>query len=227
MDLISIIGVLQATLALLTLVSGNPAATVEQKQQAVQTSINAISFASAALNQSSLAQVQPPAVDAPIGIPSAPGSLSQPSTQSSTRVESTELVITPSPQKGSLFGKLYDVQVRGENLVLDAVVVAIKDQADREKFYPGIGVMVKTGKGVVARLGAKECIAVKPSYACPGKDIETAEQREAASEIGYHNRDAFTLIQGESYQFEVPESARLIYVKGTTRQTGQVIEKEL
>lgn len=220
----NILIILQLALTLLVNVSTNQTATAEQKQQALGFATQAVQMATEYLAQSGSALVVGDMGSLESG-QVIPESISQPSAQSSTRVEKAELVISESSAKGSLFGKLYSVEVQGDSIVVDAVVVAIKDAADREAFYPNSGVVVESKeKRVLARLEAKECSAVKPSYACPGKEIETADQRQTIEEMGYHSRKSFTLVAGESYFFEVPESARLVYVKG--RSENSEIEQE-
>lgn len=219
----NILLILQLAVSLLVSVQTNPNIPVEQKNQALSFAIQATQMAQSYLASTTPVEntvVAPESLLAPLNtiqitMPS------QPQVESNT--PSVELSITANSQ-GSR--NVYDVKATGDNIKLEAVVVGIKDKADRETFYPNDGVLVgKEGVGIVARLQAKECQAVKPSYVCPGKEIETSEQYQAIQEMGYHNVETYLLNQGESYFFEIPESARIIYVKATGQKSGQAIEQ--
>lgn len=208
----SILLILQAAVTVLTLALSNPQATVEQKATALQVGTQAIQVAQEYLANQPVEHTGGGIVEI------RETTLSQPQPS----VQAIELTINPKA------GSRYEVNAVGDNITLEAVVVAIRNRNDREVFYPNSGVLIgRELVGIVARLQARECQAVKPSYSCPGKEIETSEQYQALEEMGYHNKNTFTLIQGESYFFEIPESARIVYVKGKGERSGAVIEKEL
>ena len=222
MSLSTIVALLQAALSFLITAQNNPALTVESRQQAIMFATQSVQIAQQALQSNQVMKVE----DARVEIPSLPNNFLETGSTDEVAIPEIETDLSVVSSDGKIFDRGYQLEAKGESLVIKTLVIAVGSKADRELVYPNNGaLLVSQSKGIVHHFKVLECQNVKPEFVCPGKEINTPEEYQSAGELGYVSTNEYTIAKDSLYRLEIPETGRLIYLKAVGELTGNVVEK--